>query len=363
MRDKAAKTTKEMIFHPVIVDGLTIALSADGKLPSRIKVLKWGDNPNVYGYTVRVGEQLVAALGASIYPFRRVALDFEHNTYPGAPAYKESKEPRSVAGFGAVEVVRGEGVFLSMDKWTPEGVSSAVNYCDVSAVPTMDKFGNVTAIRSVALCRNGAVPDMVFDDVALSVDAAFVDLVSTNKNKKENPMKELWRAWIAKLLNKPPEEVTDEDVDKAVELAEKSEPEVKKVEPVAPGASAGLSAADVGAVVLAAVKPLQETVVALSATVGALQGGSVAATKQGIVDEALRQGKHVALSAAAVEALSPEMLQEHVAALSVTIPVDQRTPEFVPEKGAVDGITDGQRAVALSCGMDPEEVFGTVKKD
>ncbi len=69
--------------------GVTVSLSADAaKLPRRIKVLNWGDNPNSHGKRVNVGELFVRCLAAETYPYRKVALDFEHNTFPGTAAYK-----------------------------------------------------------------------------------------------------------------------------------------------------------------------------------------------------------------------------------------------------------------------------------
>ena len=92
--------------------GVAVSLSADAaKLPRRIKVLNWGDNPNSHGKRVNVGPLFATCLNAETYPYRKVALDFEHNTFPGTAAYKESKEPRPVAGFGTIEARgrRGRG--------------------------------------------------------------------------------------------------------------------------------------------------------------------------------------------------------------------------------------------------------------
>ena len=78
--------------------GTEVALSADAaKLPKRIKILNWGDNPNCHGKRVNVGPLFAKCLAAATYPYRKVALDFEHNTFPGTAAYKESQEPRPVA--------------------------------------------------------------------------------------------------------------------------------------------------------------------------------------------------------------------------------------------------------------------------
>jgi len=126
-------------------------------LPKRMKVLNWGENPNARGIRVFVGDKLAQALCAPNYPWRKVALDFEHNTLPGTPAYAESKEPRDVAGFCAVESVPGDGVYVVMSEWTKVGLEKAQMYTDLSASPVMDKSGEVVAILSVALCKCGAV--------------------------------------------------------------------------------------------------------------------------------------------------------------------------------------------------------------
>lgn len=357
MKHKVSKLKKELIITPVRVDGLTFALSADGELPKRIKVLKWGENPNWYGLNIRVGKELVAAMNSTVYPWKKVALDYEHNTLPGTRAYRESSEPRTVAGFGPVEVVEGEGVFLCMENYTPSGVENALNYCDVSAAPSLDRNGNVTSIKSVALCRNGAVPEMDFCEVALSIDADVFDVITGNKNK-ENPMKEKWRAFLAKLLKKSPEEVTEEEVDSAVKMAGGKEPEEKPAEPAPVALSADAFGAAVTAAVQKAVKPLEEKVVGMSADLDKFKGVGLASRKQGIMDEARRAGKAVNLPEAAVVALSVEQLEEHVKGLSVTIPVDQRTPKHVAEPGANGEIGEDQRTVALNCGMEPEKVFG-----
>ena len=149
--------------------GVAVSLSADAaKLPRRIRVLNWGDNPNCHGKRVNVGALFVKCLNADTYPYRKVALDFEHNTFPGTAAYKESKEPRPVAGFGTIEAVEGDGVYITMSSWTPDGEKMAANYADVSAGAVTDKEGNLVAVASVALCRAGAVDGMDFVEAPLS---------------------------------------------------------------------------------------------------------------------------------------------------------------------------------------------------
>ena len=166
MRGVMGKPDKVILLRTT---GLGVTLSADAaKLPHRIKVLNWGDNPNCHGKRVNVGPLFVKCLGADTYPYRKVALDFEHNTFPGTPAYKESAEPRAVAGFGTIEAVEGDGVYITMSSWTPEGERMAAHYADVSAGAVTDKEGNLIAVSSVALCRAGSVDGMDFVEAPLS---------------------------------------------------------------------------------------------------------------------------------------------------------------------------------------------------
>jgi phage I-like protein len=169
----------------VILLRTAVSLSADAaQLPHRIKILNWGDNPNCHGKRVNVGPLFVKCLNAAEYPYRKVALDFEHNTFPGTAAYKESKEPRPVAGFGMIEAVEGEGVFITMSSWTPEGEKMAVNFADVSAGAVTDKEGNLIAVASVALCRAGAVDGMDFVEAPLSgsVSSALSGIANSRDN-------------------------------------------------------------------------------------------------------------------------------------------------------------------------------------
>jgi len=326
---KALGTTTILTATAVRADGMAVDLSArEGhSLPKRVKVLNWGENPNARGKRVFVGRKLQVALASPTYGFHRIPLDFEHNTAPGTPAYAESREPRVVAGFGALDVVEGSGVFLALDAWTPEGTANAANYADVSALAVCDAAGEVVAIPSVALCRCGAVPGMDFADVALSVPTP----------TKDAPMD--WKTMIAKALGMDPATVSDEDLAKALADALKKPMEA-------------LSAA-----VDAATKPVSERVLALSALVEGVQAHMVKRDKTDVLAQARAEGKVVALSAEATDKLSLEDLRAHVAALPVTVPLSARTPETIVEDASKREVSAEQRAIALNCGLDPDAVF------
>ena len=320
--------------------GVAVALSADAaKLPRRIKILNWGDNPNFYGKRVNVGPLFAKCLAAATYPFRKVALDFEHNTYPGTAAYKESSEPRPVAGFGTVEVVEGKGVYLTMSSWTPEGEKMAVNFADVSAGAVTDKDGNVVAVASVALCRAGAVDGMDFVEAPLSggVSSALSGIIDNN-NQEGRAMD--FKALLIKSLGLG-DDATDEAIQAALAKALERKPDENQE-----ARQAAMSAA-VKAAVAEAVKPIQEQVAALSAA-------AVAHEKRDLVAEAAREGKVVALSADALAKLSVEDLKATIAKTAVTVPLSAKTPATVKETAPSGEVPDEFRRIALNCGVSPD---------
>lgn len=136
-------------------------------LPARLKLLNWGRNETSQGAVV-VGDKTLATLPGNnrARGYAEVAIDFEHNTVAGSAEYQRTKEPRSVAGYGKPEVLRGEGLFLTAIRWTPEGEASARNYMDLSPTPELDEQRNVTFLHSLALVRNGAVHDLSFFSAA-----------------------------------------------------------------------------------------------------------------------------------------------------------------------------------------------------
>lgn len=321
--------------------GTEVALSADAaKLPKRIKILNWGDNPNCYGKRVNVGPLFAKCLAAAAYPYRKVALDFEHNTFPGTVAYKESSEPRPVAGFGTVEVVEGKGVFLTMSAWTPDGERMAVNFADVSAGAVTDKDGNVVAVASVALCRAGAVDGMDFVEAPLSggVSSALGGIINNSENKKGQAMD--FKALLIKSLGLG-DDATDEAIKAALAKALERKTESNNEEQ-----QAAMSAA-VKEAVAKAVKPIQDQVVALSAS-------AVARDKQDLIAAAAREGKVIALSADALAKISVDDLKATIAKTAVTVPLSARTPENMKEKPVEGDVPEEFKAIALNCGVSPE---------
>ena len=319
--------------------GVAVSLSADvAKLPRRIKVLNWGDNPNCHGKRVNVGALFVKCLNAETYPYRKVALDFEHNTFPGTAAYKESKEPRPVAGFGTIEAVEGDGVYITMSSWTPEGEKMAANYADVSAGAVTDKEGNLVAVASVALCRAGAVDGMDFVEAPLSggISSALSGIINNNQ-KGQQAMD--YKALLLKLLGLG-EDATDEAIRAALDAAGKK--------PTQEEQDAALSAA-VKAAVEEAVKPINEKVAALSAAAEAHE-------KADLIAEAAREGKVIALGADALGKITVEDLKATIAKTPVTVPLSAKTPTNLAGGDArhPGEVPEELRQIALNCGVSPD---------
>lgn len=134
-------------------------------LPRRLKFFAWGDNKSTDG-NFRAGERTSSELVANQkkYGFERVAIDFNHCSVPGTDTYKDLLkvgQPPLIFGYGRVEAVPDDGIYLEDIIWTPLGVQHARNFEDLSPA-IRDEEGEVTLVHSVALTPNGKVQDLNF---------------------------------------------------------------------------------------------------------------------------------------------------------------------------------------------------------
>ena len=149
-------------------------------LPSRFKILDWGVNNTLKGEFI-VNETTLAVLPTNQAKMGRdtVALDYEHNTVAGSVEYERTREPRETAAHFKVEVVKGDGVYLSHGEYTASGVENAKNYPDLSPTLFSNEKGEVIGIHSVALTRTGAKVDLHFDTLSVLMDDPYAaDLVA-----------------------------------------------------------------------------------------------------------------------------------------------------------------------------------------
>ena len=134
-------------------------------LPRRLKFFAWGDNKSTDG-NFRAGERTSSELPANQkkYGFERVAIDFNHCSVPGTDTYKDLLkvgQPPLIFGYGRVEAVPNDGIYLEDIIWTPLGVQHARNFEDLSPA-IQDEDGEVTLVHSVALTPNGKVEGLEF---------------------------------------------------------------------------------------------------------------------------------------------------------------------------------------------------------
>jgi hypothetical protein len=134
-------------------------------LPARLKVFGWGDNESTDG-VFRAGSKTAAQLGSNQRNagFERVAIDFNHCTVPGTDTYNDlirAGQPPLIFGYGRVNPLPGDGIYLEEIQWTPLGIQHARNFEDISPA-LRDDNREVTMIHSVALTPNGKVTGLQF---------------------------------------------------------------------------------------------------------------------------------------------------------------------------------------------------------
>src|SRR3984957_12162397 len=142
----------------------------DEKLPQRLKFFAWGDNQSTDG-SFRAGDKTSAELAANQkkFGFERVAIDFNHCSVPGTDTYKDLLklgQPPLIFGYGRVQAVPDDGIYLEDIIWTPLGVQHARNFEDLSPA-IQDEDGEVTLVHSVALTPNGKVEGLEFFNASL----------------------------------------------------------------------------------------------------------------------------------------------------------------------------------------------------
>lgn len=333
----------------------------DAELPKRLLVLPWGTNNTTQGPVV-CNETTVAVLlsNNAAAGFDRPLLDYEHSSEPASPTYRG--EPVKIAGHGTLQVVAGEGVYLLMANWTPEGRESAGggHYPDLSPVVKVNAQNEVIGLKSVALCRHGATPGLVF----LSAETTPQHEATTKPTAKPQTLRPSPSALRLKLLTtmtKPPAtadeflatmrammnmpaEATPEEVFAGLEkmLAAKAEKYEEKSEDMK-----NLSAS---------ITELKAALSTQNETLKLLSTSHIEGQREVMLSAATREGKVINKDFAAK--LDLEQLRMLCATTPVTVPVTIETPEGVKllsadgkpvvsaEQAAIDklmGVSDDDR--------------------
>lgn len=185
----------------IALDAISNGALAASELPKRIKILNVGKNESTQGPVILADDDIATfAATQQKLGFGRIALDYDHNTVPGSPEFKRTKEPREVAGYGVPEIVKGDGLYLGSVEYTPSGLANAKNFAGLSPACKMDAQGRLVFLHSLALCRNGSVyglsyfsadPDKTMPPSNLADVAAMCGNHETKLGDHENRIKSL----------------------------------------------------------------------------------------------------------------------------------------------------------------------------
>jgi phage I-like protein len=351
-------------------------LDPNAALPSKIVMLKWGDNETAEG-NFRIGPKTLAASALwDDLGYGEVAIDFNHNTVPGHPSYKG--EPAPIAAMAALSVVENVGLVFDAIQWTPEGQANKTNYRDLSPTVARDESGEVIFCHSGALCRNGATKGLhLFPADTLSSD--ITDTISTLNAQlftlmaKETaapthtvktpsvhkPGTFMINTDLLKQILKLPADATADDLNAALDALAKGTAGGGGDEP-----DAGADTADT-----ATVKALSAQIAALGKGIKILTGnfeGQVAALnarfeageRKAVVDAATAEGKIVPAEWLPGQdgkgGLPIEQLRTLCATLPEIVPLSARTPANIKTVQGKEVLTAVDREVMRTMGISED---------
>lgn len=305
------------------------------ELPKRVDIFSLGDNDSskgIFRITPATAERFSDVQRR--FGHRRCALDFEHNTVPGTPAFKEAKEPRDIAAT-FTPFLGPAGLSAEEIEYTKLGKEKAENFTGFSPAPYHLDDGTVVGLHSMAFVRAGAMGQLAFCSVVL-------DDIAKIQTLEDEEMKDLLAALTAAKL-------TPENADEKA-LAELLTNLAGRLVVIETGLT-GLSAEKLGEMIAAKLQPL-------SAEISGLKTAGLNTERQHMLELAKFEGKVVTLSAETIAKLSPEELKAEIAKVPVTVPLDQRTKisPLGAEGAKAAGPTPQQIELAAICGVDAKKV-------
>lgn len=325
--------------------------------PSRLLVLPLGrHDARQRGLIVCSAETLsgfVAAQKAAKLD-GRLALDFEHNTVPGTPAFLAEKEPRAIAAW-AEAVPTAAGLEYQAIEWTPAGLQAWKDkaFQDLSPAVFRREDGTVIALHSVALCRHGELDGLTIEAAAApaTLSGSFAALsallgskptesvllqkpVSLSATMKPTPA---LIALLAALSVPLTDTASEADVEAALLEGAQKIDAMKKTTPEPEGMSAKLEA--------------------LSAQITALSVRAETAERDAILQGARAEGKVVPLTAAALQLTPLSVLREIVAAAKPgEVPIGSQVPNADKAQGQPDALHADTLEAIAAFGLTVERV-------
>ena len=319
-------------------------------LPARLKILAWGVNDTATKGPVKVGANTKALLAANqaAMGFDAIALDYNHNSLPDHPNFQP--DPRKVAAYGGLEVIEGDGIYLSALSYTPSGTENAREYRDLSPAVVQDETGEVIFIHSVALCPQGEVKGLSFYAVDVTKALSAAKAQNSKQTTKTTDMD--YKKLLCLMLGLDPASATDTEIEAAATKfgeQEKTEPEHKDPEKPKDEKPKGDEPTEGDK----KIEALSTEVANLAKIITSFTNKEDNRERDAVLADAMREGKVVPLS---VRKLPIEHLRAVVKDLPTgVVPLEQRTPEHIQALSAGEALPDTQGAeLDRLLGITPE---------
>jgi len=331
-----------------------VALDASGgELPTRLVICPVGTHGARARGNVTVGPDTFTGLEDRQNAMKhgmRLALDFEHNTVPGTPAYAADKEPRNIAAWATLSADPAVGLVFDNIEWTPTGIEAFNNkqFQDISPAVFRRADGTVLAVHSAALCRHGEIDGLTIEAAsAPSQLAPFFAELSASINPPSKPMLPILRNIAAALSIDLPENADDAAVSAAGEaiLAKIKDGLGKSASPVKDKDADGMSA------------EAKLQLATLTAQVKTLTEQNEANARAELMRQASAEGKVIPLSAETLKITPLSVLQEIVSkAPAGEVPLGRNTPKTGHEgEVTLEALTAADEEVLHKMGVSKEE--------
>lgn len=346
--------------------------------PSRLLVLPLGQHDaRQRGLIVCSAETLsgFAAAQKAAKLDGKLALDFEHNTVPGTPAYLAEKEPRAIAAW-AKAVPTAAGIEYQDIEWTPVGLQAWQDkaFQDLSPAVFRRADGTVIALHSVALCRHGELDGLTIEAAAApaALTAPF-EALSAYAGSKTTESSLIQKTTAG---SKPTESVL---IEKPLSLTATMKPTpalIALLSALSVTLSDSATEADVEAALLEGAKKLDEMkkataapegmsakLDALTAQITSLTERAEHAERMALLQEAKAEGKVIALSAEALKLTPLTVLKELVAAAKPgEVPRGSQVPEGEQgQRKKENEVHPDELEAYAAFGLTPEVVEASLK--
>jgi len=274
----------------------------------------------------------------------RLALDAEHCTVEGTPAYLAGKEPRAVLAWATLTASPAEGLVYEDIEPTPLGLEAWANkqYQDISPAVFRRADGTVLAVHSAAFCRHGEIDGLTIAAAAAGPRLTpFFAALSATLTPSIQPMNKLLKTILAALNIDLSEDAPEADQVAAGELAASKIAELMKAPPAA---------------MTGDMKALQAQLVTLSASVTTLQNERDELARNELVRQAAAEGKVIPLSAEVLKLTPLSVLTEIVKqAKPGEVPLGRHTPKGQKVEAEPEAFSADTAEVFTKMGLTKED--------